>query len=220
MVTGPATPPLGSGSAELAVTSSNQGYALGTLAYAGTPLADITDLGYWSYQPGPTLAIALQFDVKYRTDDTSYDGRLVYEPYQNGTVSVGSGWQDWDPLDGIWWASHQGANGTNGLCPISSPCTWLTILSDFPEATISGRVLFKAGSGWSSFDGNVNDFTIGVDGSNTTYDFEPNPPAPTSKDQCKHGGWQGYADASGRPFKNQGDCVSYVATGGRNGADG
>jgi hypothetical protein len=35
---------------------------------------------------------------------------------------------------------------------------------------------------------------------------------PTSKDQCKHGGWQTF----GTVFKNQGDCVSFVATGGTN----
>lgn len=34
---------------------------------------------------------------------------------------------------------------------------------------------------------------------------------PTNKDQCKNGGWQSYG-----VFKNQGDCVSFVATGGKN----
>jgi hypothetical protein len=34
---------------------------------------------------------------------------------------------------------------------------------------------------------------------------------PTTKDQCKNGGWQSYGI-----FKNQGDCVSFVATGGKN----
>jgi hypothetical protein len=34
---------------------------------------------------------------------------------------------------------------------------------------------------------------------------------PTSKDQCKHGGWRTYG-----VFKNQGDCVSFVATKGKN----
>jgi hypothetical protein len=38
------------------------------------------------------------------------------------------------------------------------------------------------------------------------------PPAvPTSKDQCKNGGWRNFPG-----FKNQGDCVSFVATGGKN----
>ncbi len=36
-------------------------------------------------------------------------------------------------------------------------------------------------------------------------------PLPTSKDQCKNGGWRTYG-----VFKNQGDCVSFVATGGKN----
>jgi hypothetical protein len=36
-------------------------------------------------------------------------------------------------------------------------------------------------------------------------------PFPTSKDQCRNGGWRTYA-----VFKNQGDCVSFVATGGKN----
>lgn len=37
-------------------------------------------------------------------------------------------------------------------------------------------------------------------------------PLPTSKSQCKHGGWRSF----GGRFRNQGDCVSFVATGGRN----
>ena len=37
------------------------------------------------------------------------------------------------------------------------------------------------------------------------------PSLPTSKDQCKQGGWKIYG-----VFKNQGDCVSFVATGGKN----
>jgi hypothetical protein len=37
------------------------------------------------------------------------------------------------------------------------------------------------------------------------------PPFPTSKADCKHGGWRTFGI-----FKNQGDCVSFVATGGKN----
>jgi hypothetical protein len=36
-------------------------------------------------------------------------------------------------------------------------------------------------------------------------------PLPTSKAQCKNGGWKTYG-----VFKNQGDCVSFVASGGKN----
>jgi Tyrosine-protein kinase ephrin type A/B receptor-like len=45
------------------------------------------------------------------------------------------------------------------------------------------------------------------------------PPTPTSNG-CKKGGWRLLTDATGTPFKNQGDCVSYFATNGRNLADG
>ena len=42
----------------------------------------------------------------------------------------------------------------------------------------------------------------------------PPPPTiklPTEKEQCYSGGWQAF-----KIFKNQGDCVSYVATKGKN----
>ena len=54
-----------------------------------------------------------------------------------------------------------------------------------------------------------------VDFNGTVYDFELG--TADHKDQCKNGGWQNFTDP---PFKNQGDCVSYVATGGKNGANG
>ncbi len=40
---------------------------------------------------------------------------------------------------------------------------------------------------------------------------------PTAKSQCKKGGWQQFNNPT---FKNQGDCVSFVATGGRNQGSG
>lgn len=43
-----------------------------------------------------------------------------------------------------------------------------------------------------------------------------NKATPTTKDDCKNNGWMNLVDANGNTFKNQGDCVSYVATKGRN----
>jgi choice-of-anchor C domain-containing protein len=37
-----------------------------------------------------------------------------------------------------------------------------------------------------------------------------------SKDDCKNGGWQTMIDTAGNSFKNQGDCVSFFATKGKN----
>ncbi len=36
---------------------------------------------------------------------------------------------------------------------------------------------------------------------------------PTTKDQCKDEGWKRFNSASFERFKNQGECVSFVASG-------
>lgn len=37
------------------------------------------------------------------------------------------------------------------------------------------------------------------------------PPAtPTSRDDCRHGGWRDVVDEHGQPFRNVGDCISWV----------
>lgn len=176
MVTGPATPPLGLGSVRLGPLTTASGATgssvIATEAYFDVKLADIADLSYSSYQPGPTLAVALQFDVRYRTTDVNYGGRLVFEPYQNGTVVVGSGWQTWTPLAGNWWATRTTVDGTGGAqvvplpagnCGIATPCPWSTILAAFPDAKIYGRFLLKAGSNWTGFDGNADALSITID---------------------------------------------------------
>ena len=53
--------------------------------------------------------------------------------------------------------------------------------------------------------------TVLIDNTNvngTTYTYEP-----TSKEACKNSGWQNFTSAPG-PFGNQGQCVSYFASGG------
>ena len=44
-----------------------------------------------------------------------------------------------------------------------------------------------------------------------TIEFSQKPLAPTSKQDCKKGGWRAFPQ-----FRNQGDCVSFVATRGKN----
>jgi len=45
------------------------------------------------------------------------------------------------------------------------------------------------------------------------------PTAPTDKNQCKKDGWKNLVHPDGSPFKNQGDCVSFVASNGKAGGD-
>jgi hypothetical protein len=175
LVTGPATPPLGTGSARLAVNGTGR-FILSNLAYAGTRLADITTLGYSSYSEGTStiLAPSLQFDIDYDLTDanTAWQGRLVYEPYQDGSVITPGAWQTWAPMTGKWWAS--GAPG-NGTCPQSTPCTWSQVLTAFPNAGLragNGWLHFRVGVWAGGFTGYVDNFAFGVAGDVTTYNFE------------------------------------------------
>ncbi len=222
-VSGPATPPLGNGSARLFANVSSDREMLVLPQYQGTKLSDITKLEYSTYRVsgGPALAIALQFNIDTDLTDanTSWQSRLVYEPYYTHTVNTGV-WQTWNTQDdsgtGNWWFA--GAP-QNAVCGIGNPCTWSELKAAFPNAGIHstlGAILFKAGGGWTGFDGNVDAFTIGVNNVDNTYDFESSAPTPTptpivgpptSKDECKKDGWKTFNNPT---FKNQGQCVSYT----------
>jgi hypothetical protein len=240
-VSGPATPPLGVGSAELTtgnVTSGGDCAAqLRNTAYAGMKLSDLNALSYSTYvnknngQQAPYLSLEVN---NSGNAGGSVDDIVFFEPpYQQPTTGDPSlpdqgavaydTWQSWNALEGGWWDNNGelGYGGSQQVQPLSAYVT------AHPNAVIvnastGGGVRLAVGyaSPGDQFDGNVDAFTIGTAASTTTYDFEPNLPSPTTKDQCKNGGWQNYADANGTPFKNQGDCVSYVATGGKNTAHG
>lgn len=178
LVAGPDTPPLGAGSARLTLADTTGGMALILPGYGGTRLDQITRLEYSTYQ-APTStstvqAISLQFNIDddLTDGDDGWKGRLVFEPYYTETVLKGV-WQTWDPMTGLWWGTSA---PISTACPISSPCTWGDLLSLFPNAGIHnvfGAVILKAGSGWpAGFDGNVDALTIGVGGSDVTYNFE------------------------------------------------
>ncbi|HEV2859708.1 MAG TPA: MopE-related protein [Pyrinomonadaceae bacterium] len=180
---GPATPPAGTGSAHFLLSGSSDGQAITTPVTSPIPLSQITALSYDTYRSsfdsGNNLAVSLQFPIDYSTVDSNvgFQGRLVFEPYQGagGTVTQNT-WQHWNALGGRWWASRTTATGSNGLCPQSSPCTWAQVQANWPTAQIrpdANGLVLKAGSGWAVFNGNVDNFTIGIGGTNTTYDFEP-----------------------------------------------
>ena len=90
--------------------------------------------------------------------------------------------------------------------------TWAHAQAAYGSFVITGIQLVTDG-GWAV--GGTQ--TVQVDNvmiNATTYTFEA---APT-KDSCKDGGWRDFSASPG-PFKNQGDCVSFFASGGKNEAD-
>ena len=227
---GPATPPLGTGSFELKTLTNPEKVQLFTDRYDGVKLADIDGIGYSTYRdPASTGFIAGVSALNLRVDltgDGQPDAYMVYEPYQDqGNAAVQTGvWQDWDAYNGgnaKWWL-NTGAGG----CGQATPCTWNAIVAAFPNATIEegincgpggvkvpcpGSLGLNQGSFNSGIISNADALYVNVNGDKTTFDFERDLPMPTSKDQCKNGGWKNY----GTTFRNQGDCVSFVASGGK-----
>jgi predicted acyltransferase (DUF342 family) len=179
MVSGPITPPIGVGSANLVLGTGSM--VLGKAAYAGMRLDNITSLEYSTYRTsGPAAAaITLQFDIDSDVEDenTVYKGRLVYEPYHSETVLTGQ-WQTWNTRvttgTGSWWFSRNLTNDLGEGCPQSDPCTWGEVLRKFPNIGVNslyGVVLLKAGSGGGPADLNVDKLVI----NNDVYDFGPVP---------------------------------------------
>jgi hypothetical protein len=91
--------------------------------------------------------------------------------------------------------------------------TWAHVLSAYGTHAITGIQLVTDGS-WAVTGGVQTVLVDNVMINSTTYTFEPQP----TKDSCKKGGWQNFTSSPG-PFKNQGDCVSFFASGGKNEGD-
>ena len=213
-----ATAPSGAGALRLTTdvtTTAKAQYLHG----ANTALSDVTELGYYTKQNAasfPEGAPSYQV-IAYLNGGTSGFTTLVFEPYQNptqGTVVSGV-WQQWDVDQGLFWSSRTVAcsNGTVvGTAGGPATYTLAQIESLCPGAVVGGFGV-NIGSNNPLYDVE----TDLVDFNGTVYDFEPSVGPPTSKDDCKNGGWQRFNNPS---FKNQGDCVSYVATGGKNNGNG
>ncbi len=60
-----------------------------------------------------------------------------------------------------------------------------------------------------SYNPSYDTYSDGVSFNEDVYDFELFA-TPTSKDQCKDGGWENLTDDTGTPFENQGQCISWV----------
>ncbi len=90
--------------------------------------------------------------------------------------------------------------------------TWAAAQLRYGSSLVTGiQLVTDAGWKFGTQTVLIDNVTINA----TTHTFED--AVLSSKDQCKDGGWRAFTSAPG-PFKNQGDCVSYVATGGKNAA--
>jgi hypothetical protein len=189
LATGPGDEASGKGGKPYLINSS----------YGGTPLRDITDLGYstkvLASQEPDLLDAALNLSLV--ADDAnstgySFAGTLVYEPYyQGGTGTVLDGqWQTWNPMapGAQWWFSRDivDAQG-NVLLARGSTATLEQIQADFAQNPKYDHIrLYPTGGGLyislgqAGYSASTSDAEVLVDGVTfggttlpaTTYDFE------------------------------------------------
>jgi hypothetical protein len=89
---------------------------------------------------------------------------------------------------------------------------YTTALAKYGAYTVTNIALVNDGSWNAVATGGDGKQTVLFDNTrvNTSlYTYEAN--TPTSKDQCKNGGWMQLQNANGQPFKNQGECMSYFS---------
>ncbi|MDB5195302.1 MAG: hypothetical protein JWO84_486 [Parcubacteria group bacterium] len=192
-VTGPATAPLGTGSAQMTDADANARPDIATYQFSGTKLADITSLAFSAYShsgvAGASESPYLVMNVDFTGVSGAYQRRLVYVPSDNGSVpqdawntndAVNGGAAKWVYSGPNWPATLVGPDA--GLTvPGTTTRTWSAILADYPNARLlpsGGFVGVRVGEpGPAAYTGNVDRFVIGVKtGTNIdtkTYDFEP-----------------------------------------------
>src|SRR6266542_1248053 len=125
IVSGPGTPPLGVGSAQITIGSDGDSFnGFRTAAFNGTLLSALTTLSYSTYvqvDGSGGQAPYLLFNLDFNNDGT-LDDQIFFEPLYHsatyfpsnpqGPLTTGT-WQTWDALNGGWWS----LNGTAGAGP-------------------------------------------------------------------------------------------------------
>lgn len=198
----------GNGSLKLTTTDSSAKAQFVHGVPSGTTLAEINDIAYQTYRSADqstgsdvqVAAVNVAIDKNGGTLEAGDFSTLVFEPvYQTSQGSIENDrWQEWDGgNESIWWSSNPvgGAPNRDTFVPLS------TLKTENPDATVLGFGV-NQGSGNPGIVSGVDAVTFG----GVTYDFEVKAIAPSTKDECKNGGWETFATE----YKNQGQCVASV----------
>jgi hypothetical protein len=191
-VTGPASPPGGVGSLAMSVADGQHewlnNYSYGACATGPscnnsvvnwTLVASLDTLGYSTYRSSGSTYPTFNIEVDPVGDGSGY-ATFVFVP-NSGSI-VNNTWQTWNglnPSDGAWLSTRQLSTGPFTCAPQSCSASWSQVQVGYPAARVKYGLGPNVGSG-GTFVGNIDDFTVGVSGSTTIYDFEPAPSAPRS----------------------------------------
>jgi hypothetical protein len=161
-IKGPATPPLGVGSLRLTTGSSPESYGVDYDFPASTAASALTALSVAHYEPGQQGALAT-FNI-FLTSGAHTD-QLGIDPaaFTTGT------WQQSNLLTAtLFWFRDSTVQSTN--------TSWTSYINANPDATLQVMQAFAtscspAPSGADTM--YIDDWSIGLNGTTTTYDFEP-----------------------------------------------
>ncbi len=180
-----ATSPLPGGALQLTTNASTTAKAQ-YLHATNTPLAAVTDLSYYTkYVSGPDYAAPSYQLIVLLNGTTTGFTTLVYEPYQNGTVSSTT-WQQWDVDAGQFWSSRTFTDGTCSVTAGGGGAPFYTLAG--LQAACPSAVVVGFGVNIGSNNPSYDVYTDAVVFNDTTYNFElvapdttpPDAPTPVS----------------------------------------
>ena len=185
-----------------------------------TQLSDVTKLSYSTKQNAAIFAAGLP---SYQLPTCLYgvtatgcvpspnaNGKsfatFVYEPYvDQGNAAVQQNtWQSWNVSSGKFWSTRTegGVIASQGTYTYTLP----QLKAFFPNAVVI-QYGVNVGSNNPGYNVETDAFVF----NDITYDFEQFQ-TPKNKDDCKNDGYKNLKDQNGNSFKNQGQCVSSVAS--------
>jgi hypothetical protein len=125
LVSGPGTPPLGTGSIQFSTSTSTDVRSIYNPGFGGTWLSNVTALTMSTYRQAPSTggsSLSFQFSADWDLADASsnYEGRIIWVPALDGAIHTGT-WQTWDlQTQGKWYSTATSV--TKGGVSVTNPC--------------------------------------------------------------------------------------------------
>ncbi|HEX7101597.1 MAG TPA: hypothetical protein VF201_03025 [Nitrolancea sp.] len=193
-------------------------YNVGAGDTVGSQIATVTQTFDIPYRPSADNVNCSGGTWYSSSDGKCYNGFATNITFDFSTLAVTL------PDSVIYGISYNTSNYGDSPLGVSGPYDSLNVALS-PAVSVGSQVnpgTAFVNSSWAggycaegpSDGGSLNVFRLSLgtcwDGYVPAVQFIATGPAPTSKDQCKNGGWQQFDNPH---FKNQGDCIQFVNTG-------
>jgi hypothetical protein len=189
----------------MAVCTAVLGFVAGPGGAATGVSGSYAGMEHW--EPDTSCGLARDFTDATGTIAPFGASSLTLQVCVTGTFTIGSGTPFTLTAGGGAISGHV-RSGSLRLTPPTASFT-LAVMID------SGTDAFAGATGALAISGTANsafgppDTNVAANGDISGNVTIPNP-VPATKAQYKHGGWRNSRSDQGQPFKNQGQCVSFV----------